>query len=506
MKKTLRPSGGHILDIDSLEIADQYLSLAHNVHTRKGFPSRIGGRRVAYPVFGESALHLRNVQLNTFNWWLLFGSNFIKAVEGSNLHDITFPGQQTVSDIYEWTSDSLNGIPVFSNGRDPLLYWNGDAGSPAAVMPGWPVGQVCKAVCTFRFHVFALNISNAQGVFENMIVWSDAAEPGTIPQSWTPAPDNEAGSAFCADTPGPCIKGLPLGTQLMVYKRPAGLYAVEYQGQQPDNIFSVRPISRVIGALSPHCVLDLGTQHLVVGNDDVVLTNGIAVTSIAENRIKRALASAADEAGQLNTFVVRDLAQREVWVCVPERGAQFATIAHIWDERRNTWVTRSLNNVRYATAGFVSDQTVDTTWNADEQVWNADLSTWNAGAVSIAERVLTAEETALYVEDTFDSVVVTSRLMRTDLTMDDDEQIKVTQRVWIEGSGPGLASVRFRLGARNSTDANVPITWGAFVSRQAGGKPYEVAGRFISLEIVATTEQAWTIDRIVIEARYDGTQ
>lgn len=504
MRKTLRPSGGHILDIDAAEIADQFLSFANNVNTRKGFPSSLAGRRVAYPVSMGGApndpLHLLNFFLNDFNWWMHFGADTIYGVEAGNSFDVSYSGQQTVANTYEWVSTLLNGIPVFTNGKDPLLFWDGDGGNAADAVPDWPVGQVCKAVVAFRFHLFALNIDNASGTFSNLVQWSDAAEPGTLPASWTPAASNEAGSAILADTPGACICGVPLGTQLMIYK-PTSTFAMEYIGQQPDNIFSARPIVRSTGALSPHSVLEMG-RHLVVGNDDIVLTDGVNVQSIADNRIRRYLANQIDETNQRNLFVIRDIVQREVWVCAPESGSTFATVAHIWDERRDTWVTRDLNEVRYGTTGIVSDADVDTNWDSVNTTWDTTNRTWNSGTPQGKEHVVLAEDTVLYVENTSDSTVTTARLVREDMTFDDDTMIKTTSRVWVEGSGAGLSNVQFRLGSRDATDES--ITWLAFVPRQGGGVPYEVTGRYISIEIRVIGTDPWTVNRIAIEASVNG--
>jgi hypothetical protein len=506
MKKQLRPSSGALLDIDSLEIADQYLSVANNVNTRKGFPSRIGGRRIAYPVSAGHApndpLHLRNLFLNTFNWWMSFGASNIYGIEGGTPHDISFAGQHTVANTSDWVSALLNGIPVFTNGADPLLYWNGDGATHALAVTGWPVGTVCKAVAAFRFHLFAMNISNGSGTFENMIMWSAAADPGALPSSWTPLVSNEAGSAILADTPGRCICGVPLQTQLLVYK-PTSCYAVEYVGQPPLNIFTVRPTVRSTGALSPHTVIDLDTKHLVMGNDDIVLFDGQTVTSIAENRIKTFLANQIDETNAHNAFIIRDLSKREVWVCVPESGSTFATVAHIWDERRDTWVTRDLNQVRYGTTGFVSDTTINKTWDAAAATWDASVGVWGGDDTSSTTSVVTAEPNTIYMEDTPTLVSITGRIARYDLGFDDDTMVKVTSRVWVEGSGPGLIGMLVRLGARDSTDED--ITWGVFVSRQAGGTPYEVTGRYISVEVKQTGTNAWTVDRITIEASYNGT-
>jgi hypothetical protein len=501
MKKVIRPTGGHILDIDSLEIADNLLSLAHNVNTRKGFPSRIGGRRAIYGAAPVDPLHLLNLQLNSFNWWMTFGTNKIWGVRGGVNNDITPAVITAVANPFEWDSTLLNGIPIYTNGKDAPGFWNGNGAVICAPLPAWPVGQVCKAVVAFRFHIFALNITNGGGAFENLLAWSDAAAPGALPTTWTAAASNEAGTSFLADTPGRIVAGKPLGNQLMLYK-PTSTYSAEYAGQQPNNIFTFRPVSRNLGLLSTHCIADLDTQHLVVGNDDVVLFDGVRIQSIADNRIKRYLAAQIDDTNALNTFVIRDLSKREVWICAPEAGNTFATVAHIYDERRDSWTTRDLFQTRYGTTGLVQDAVTNDTWDSDATAWDSDLSTWDGGITATKQQVVTAQPNQTYVEDTSDLVAVLGRVAKYDLTFDDDAQRKVTSRVWVEGSGAGLVGMVFRLGARNSTDD--VIAWGPFVARAAGGVPYEVVGRFISIEVNQSNTAPWTVTRMEIEAVYDG--
>jgi len=501
LKKVLRPTSGHILDVDSVEIADQYLSLAHNVNTRAGFPTRVGGRRAIYGAAPTDPRHLLNLNLNTFNWWMVFGTNKIYGVRGGSNNDITPAVITAISNTYEWSSTLLNGIPVFTNGKDPVGTWNGNGANICTTVPAWPVGQVAKAVVAFRFHIFALNISNGSGTFENLVVWSDAAAPGALPSTWAPAASNEAGSSILADTPGRVVGGKPLGNQLFLYK-PTSIYLAEYIGQQPTNIFSFRPVNRNVGLLSPHCVADLDTQHLVVGNDDVVLFDGVRVQSIADGRIKHYLANQIDDTNSLNAFVIRDLSKREVWACVPESGNTFATIAHVYDERRDNWTTRDLFQTRYGTTGIVTDTVTNDSWDADATTWDSDVTAWDGGITASKQQVVTAQSSQMYVEDTSDLVAVLGRVARYDLTFDDDQQLKVTRRVWVQGSGAGIAGMTVRLGSRNDTAKN--ITWGPFVLRQSGGTPYEVSGRYISVEVNQSTTDTWTVDRIEIEAVYNG--
>ena len=501
MKKSLRPISGHILDISSMELSDQVLSLARNVHMRAGFPSRVRGRRVAYAGTPD-AYHLLNFSLNSFNWWLVFGTSTIKAVETSNITDISIVAQTAIGNPYEWASTLLNGIPVFTNGKDAPHYWTGDALDDAIPLPGWPANTICKYIVAFRFHLFALDIDSPTGIFNNLILWSDATEPGAIPQTWTPAADNEAGSAFLADSPGRCVSGAPLGTQLMVYK-PTSFHAIEYAGQQPDNIFVVRPVVRSTGLVSPHALKTIGTEQAVVGNDDVVLTDGLRTRSIADNRIKQALKNSIDETNKQNVFTIYDDHARELWVCVPESGSQFATIAHVWDQSRDNWVTRDLHATRYGTTGLVDDTAPSQLWDDDASTWDTDLSVWNETQTGLTPKVVVSDSDALYVEDVPESTIVDAILQRLDLAFDDESQIKVTTRVYIEGYGAGLETLFFRLGSRDSVDAS--ILWGPYVQRQPGGREYEVSGRFISIEVTNNTSpEIWTVTRISIEAEYDG--
>lgn len=502
MKTVLRPIGGHIIDIEPSELSDQFLSLAKNVQMRKGFPSRIRGRRTIYnSPLPNNPFHLLNFTLNDFNWWLSFGTNNIYAFETTNEYDVSIAAQATISNPFEWSSTLLNGIPCFTNGKEAPYYWTGDSGDNAIALPGWPAATTCKFIVAFRFHLFALNISNASGVFENLILWSNATEPGAVPDTWTPAAANEAGSAFLADTAGRAIAGSPLGTQLMIYK-PASFYAIEYAGQPPDNIFIVRPVVRSTGLLSPHALKTIGLQQAVVGNDDVVLTDGINTRSIADGRVKISLSNSIDETNAQNVFTIWDKDNKELWVCLPETGNQFANIAHIWNGDR--WVTRDLNAVKYGTTGQVNDTAPSQAWSADSNTWDSDSSAWNETTSGTKDKVVLAETSAMYIEDVPESTLFNVSLQRLDLTFNDEEQVKVTNRVHIEGSGTGLTQLLFRLGARDSTSDG--IVWGPYVTRQVDGAPYEVTGKFISLEVKNdTSADPWTVTRITIEAEYDGS-
>lgn len=505
MLKTFSPSNGHSLDIDPAELADNFLSLAQNVHTRKRFPSRINGRRQAYTTAAAGALHLLGLRLNSFDWWMQFNGATVKASETTNNFDITPAVITAITNPFEWSTALLNGIPVACNGKNNPYTWNGSGASIMVPLTGWPAPTtIPHAVATFRFHIFAMNIDSAGGTSDNLVMWSDAAATNTLPGTWVAAAGNEAGSTLIADTPGRCICGLPLAQQLAIYK-PQSIYAVEYVGQ--PRIFSQRAVIRSIGALGPKCVQEIsgtsGTRHLVMGNDDIVIYDGMQAVSIAADRIKLYLANSIDGANSQNSFIVRDPNKRETWFCVPETGNQFANIAHVYDESRNTWVTRDLNSVRHAAVSVVSDLSAATNWDADAATWDSDNTIWNDQPLNSKVRILSSEGGGYFLEDTSDLVVLQSRIARYDISFDDDTQRKVTSRILVRGTGAGIANLQVRLGARESPDD--AIQWGAFTPLVPGeGVPYEVEGRYISFEISHLGSDPYTINRIVIDARYTG--
>ena len=504
MLKTISPSNGHSFDVDPAELADTFLTLAQNVHTRKRYPSRIGGRRTAYTSSTAAAIHLLSFNLAGFDWWLkVFTGGVVKAMETANEYVITPVSFGSNLNPVEISSCLLNGIPCLTNNVSAPWYWDGNSAHLLLALPNWPASTVCAAMAAFRFHLFALNIAAAAGASSNMVKWSDAAGVNTVPATWVPAAGNEAGSVILADTPGACITALGLSQQLAVYKQQS-IFALEYVGQ--PNIFSQRTVVRSAGALGSHCVQEItaGGQlaHLVLGLDDVFIYDGTAATSIATDAIKIYLANSVDDTNGGNSYIVRLPQRRETWICVPEKGNQFANIAHIWDEARNTWVTRDLNQTRYSAVGIVTDVTASDIWDADAAAWDTDSAAWDEAAKR--PRMLTSEAANYFVEDTSDAVVLTSRLQKLDMAFDDDTQIKMARRVWLRGTGD-LASMQLRMGFRNSPDA--AITWNNFVpvaSPVGEGTAYEVVGRYISIEITHLGSLPWTIDRIVIDAVYVG--
>jgi hypothetical protein len=499
----LRPTQGIVADTPSAEVGPAFYTTGQNVIFRNGFASRIPGSRAAYDALStDPILHLVNVRLGGNNSWVAAGPSTTVAVDTVGETDVTISGGlSATTDPYEWASAVLNGIPILTNGLNLPMYWDGNTANDFVALPDFPATTACKSLATFRYHVFALDIDGPGGHFESQVKWSDAAEPGTVPASWTPAADNEAGDTELSDTPGPVLCAHTLGGVLLIYKRSA-VYQCDYVGG--NQVFEFRKALANIGALTPRAVVELNGQHLVVTDGDIILTDGVNVRSIGEARQKRFLFNNLDQENYLNLFVAYNRAKGEAWICFPESGSQFCTKALVYDVAHDAFGVRDLDNVTCAALGIVDDETPSQFWDDDSGFWDDDSEVWNASGFSAAlDSFVTASDNQITQHDADDAVTLQSLVGKYDLTFDEPERIKFVRRLHVRtvsGSGTLLARVGSRM-----TPADV-ISWGDEVTLAEPDQIVNVsiAGRYISVEVRAVASDVWTITAVDIEAEVRG--
>lgn len=503
----IRPTRGLALDLPANEVSEDFYTFGSNVLFRNGFAQRVRGARNVYaqntvdPVY-----HLLNVRapggITESNFWLAFGLDEVQALETSNIDDVTGSALSPVTSPWQWSSTLLNNIPCFSNGLDAPRYWAGDVGTPAAALPSFPAGTVCKSLVAFKFHLFALDIDGPSGHFESEILWSSAAAAGNVPSTWTAAATNEAGSAILADTPGPCMLGIPLQDTLIVFKR-SSAYGVNYIGG--SRVFQVRLLNGVRGALTRHGAVDIGGRVLVVTDGDVMLTDGVNWNSVAQGRVRDYLFSQLDQDSYENLHVVGHRSRDEVRIRYPTTGNTFCNEEIIYNVGSDEFGVRPIVDGTCAAVGVVNDLAADESWNADADDWDSDGSAWNSANFSLAvEQLITGkDDDALTLEDDDTPTAVAATLFRHDLAMGAPERQKFVRRVHVRtNAAPGTLYVR--VGARNSpTDA---ITWdteralvppAAFVNVRALGK-------FISWEARSDGSDIWSVSGFDLEYELRG--
>lgn len=504
-KKTLkfRPTKGYAADTPSVELSEEHWGGAiQNVVFRNGFARRVGGSRAAYGAWPDPLLHLLNARVSTTNYWLGFGADSITARETSNSDDVTpIATLQSVDQPWQYSSALLNGVPVFTNGLDAPHYWAGDVGTPFVELPDWPAGTTAKSIAAFKYHLFALDIDEPGGHFEGKVMWSDAAEPGTVPDSWTPAGDNEAGDAELSDTPGPALIAVPMRGSLLIYKR-SSLYAADYV--ERGDIFTFRTLFTSSGALTRRAVSDVNGQHLVVTDGDIVLTDGTNRRSIGEARFREYLFANIDSTHYENLFTAYNRAKGEVLIAFPETGHELCTKALVYDVARDSFGVRDLDDVACAAVGVVNDDATSEIIDDQDIVIDDDTRFLNQQNFSLAtETLMLAVDDLAEMQDTDDAVTVPAKIGRYDLTMGDATRVKFAKRLHVRAAA-GSGTLFVRVGARMTPDSN--IVWSNEQTLAEGEQIVNVfaQGRYISLEIRSAGSDVWGVSGVDIEYELRG--
>ena len=505
-KKLLRltPTKGFVSDTPPHEVGPDFWTGCTNVLFRDGFPHRVPGSRSAYTTALATAapteiVHGVNCEFSDTNYWLVFESDGTAwAIESTNATQVDAALLSSVGQPFEWSSALLNGVPIVSNATDEPVYW---AGANLVTLPDWTATESAGFVTVFKYHIFALDISGPGGEFPSLVKWSAAAEPGTIPNSWTPAASNEAGSVELSDAPGAVLCAYPLRDTLMIYKRSA-MYAVNYVGG--NNVFNFRKVQAASGTLTRRSVCDVNGKHFVVTDGDIIITDGTNRMSVGESRVKDYFFNQLDPDNYLNTFCTYNRAFDEVVIGFPTSGSEFANTALVYDVSRNAFGVRDMPAVTHAVVGFINDSSPSNNWSDRSDTWAAATDTWGSSTISGArDKLVFIHTDELEEQDTSDAVAVNASLGKYDMTMGQPDRVKFIKRIHMRCK-PGYGTMLVRVGSKMRP--NDSTTWSNEVSIT---DPEQVVnlfaqGRYISFELRTIGSTVWEVTGIELETEIRG--
>lgn len=501
---TLQPSRGFISDTPAHEVGPTFYTSMTNVIMRGGFAQRVPGSRSVYETaLGVAApgqiMHAINCTYSGTNYWLVFEDDGTAwAIEGANATQIDNSLLSAVSDPDSFSSCLLNGIAVISNGSDEPVYYNGTL---LVTLTDWTATESCQFIAATQYHLFALDISGPGGTFRNLLRFSDAAEPGTIPDTWTPAAGNEAGDVELADSPGELLCAYPLRDSLMIYSRSA-MYQAKYVGG--NNVFNFRKVQSASGALTRRSVCDINGMHLAVTDGDVVLTDGSTLRSIGETRIKDWLFNQLDQTHYTNMFCSYNRAKGEVVIGFPSSGNEFCNTALVYDVDLDSFGVRDLAQVVHAPVGYINDTTESNTWAARTEVWADSVGAWGGSTVSSARDSMVLIHTdEMHQQDMSDATTLTAYLGKYSMPLGDASRVKFLRRIHLKTqAGYGTLFVR----AGSQMEPNDAITWSDEVSVT---DPEQIVnlftqGRYISVEIRSAGRDVWKVTSLELELELRG--
>jgi hypothetical protein len=406
-----------------------------------------------------------------------------------------------------WSSGVLNSIPVLCNGG--AWYWPGTG--PLLRLPDWTATRRAYAMRPYKFHLIGMGINEGGTLLEDAVYWSGAAAPGEIPMTWTPAPDNEAGSSELSATRGQVIDGAVLRGSFVAYKNDS-TYLIDYVGGSA--VMAVRSLFVGTGILSRNCVAPIGAHHVVLTGDDVILHDGANLQSIADARIRRSLFGMLSNALAGQSFVYADEGEQDVWICVAEQGALAPNVAYVWNKVRDKWGVRDIRPAaNHAARGDFLTPSSGETWADNPGSWQSNSKAWNDGESRYREAlsVLGAETPASFwaIDEADDNggLSVIGKLRKSQMDLGNAEEIKTVTGIQLEVEGNPTTVLRVSIGGSLVAQDSALTSQAAYVIGEDLRADVFATGRYFDVEIenvAASNAAPWRLVSMRLEFRARG--
>jgi len=513
-KITIRPSG-IVEDINAAEAPPEVWNAGNNVVFKNGFTRAFPGYAPAASGNLYKPQWLLPVVTPTTYYWIYGGINAagdaggIGVTDGTNHFDITPAGGIPVTTIGDWTGGMLNGIPVINHGKGPPLYWDLTTSNPCLPLPDWPENTTCEALRPFKYHLIAMNITDASGEYPDLVLWSNAANPGAIPDSWTPAADNDAGN-FAISTPaGSIIDGGAMRDQFVVYKQHSTSIMQYVAGQF---VFSNRKAFVTTGILARNCWAEYGGSHYVLTDGDLIQHDGQQVQSLIQGKMKEWLFSQIDADNYTRCCMVSSHERAELLVGFPQQGEQYLNKGLVYDVTSGSFGVVDLAQLSYLARGILSSDADDLIWEGNSKTWDQYSTAWNTRKFNpTTDTTVMSSEVNNHIlllgsGYTADGQPIPVHLNWQTKDLGSPQQLKLVKAIWLNAEVSTTTGF-IRVGVQKNE--NDPIDWGPQIRVEQNSLGYFKAdmlrtGRFISLEFTADQNSEWRFNSIDIDHELMG--
>lgn len=357
---------GIVKDLDPHEIPPNAFSDGMNVRfTPRGVEQVYGYGEILSPPSLTTPRWLKPYPPITSPLWLYGDQTRMFCLDGISHSEVTrASGNYSGSEFDRWQATLLSGVPILNIPSDVPQAWPFIAASSKLIdLPYWPVNWRCGFIRAFKSLLIAGNLTISGISYPYRITWSHPAEPGTVPTAWDPSdPAVDTGARDLGETTDEVVDGLDLGDLFIVY-REESTYAFQYVGA-PNFFLSYRLLDDGAGILWRDCVAKIPLGHIVLTRNDLIVHNGgrNSAQSLIDRRWKKWLFSSLDDTNFKNSFLMVNFPEKEVWVCVPETGNEFATLALIWNWSSGGIGIQELPGVPFIASGLKTDIVTGDNW------------------------------------------------------------------------------------------------------------------------------------------------
>lgn len=370
-------------DALSSELANGMWSDASNVRFRNGFAEKRKGYREVYTTPTATPYWLGMFGTSTARFLVQACTDSVFVDDGTTRTDITGT-PPTGSRDDRWSGFDFNGVLILNNGVDDPFYWNGNTATNLATLTGWTAGTKADFMCAFKAYIFSISVTKSGTKYPYRVMWGNAAEPGSLPTTYTAAATNDAGELDIVGI-GPLVAALPYGDMLIVYGQ-KGRKGLRYVGG--NDVFAVIDLPGDDGLLARGCVVHTPKGHVFLTNGDVRIHTGGESISIAEGRVRKWLAATMDSTNAPRSFVCLNPQETEVWICFPSALQESCDTIAAWNWNDDTWSIYTAPNLTYGVSGLISSALSATTWSSQIETWETVGSVWSQNESSSNEAKL----------------------------------------------------------------------------------------------------------------------
>jgi len=444
-------------------------------------------------------------------FWVYANENGIYAHDGAIEHDITpvsgWSGGATDLSI-TFTSCSLAGIAYFNRSDAAPVYWDGITSNPCQPIPDWQPGWLCIALRSHKSFLFAIGMTDVGG---QRVRWSDAAEPGTVPQSWAPAADNLAGFVDVAPLDSNAVEGRSLRDSFLVYKTES-IWSFDFVGG--NEVFQARQLFREHGIAATHALTGgIDDVHVFAGDDgDIYMTDGVQVMSLLDGTAQRAF-YADFSANTLRQFAAATVSREKIaLIFYPGSGSDVPDRAMVIDLTTKNIAIRQAPDIFCAAQGAeLQDVGGINSWEGDDQAWKDDISAWPQEVSSFTlDDVILGSASGFYMLGQLTGAdpegnEISARLERTGLSFGNPQRRKVIARFWPKIRGTPGDVVTVRLGGQEITGGAIQLAPPVdFVIGSNQHVDAFISGRYMSIEISSFGGSPWRLGSFDVEYREVG--
>lgn len=498
--------GGVVYDIPPWELADAAWSDSLNMRFRDGAAESHDGQSA---VFGTplGAMHrIHGVGDGAAYYWVYSGTTRVWATDGGVHADISSVSRSySATDTIGWNGGAFQKHMVLNTGAMPPQVWTPNLSGKLTDIQNWESGLTADVVRPFRNYLFALRCTESGTFNPRLLRHSNGAVAGNLPTSWDYTdPNEDTGRVEFGQTTDLLVDALPLRDLLVIYKE-NHTWAAQWTGGV-DNPFEYRQVFSQVGALSQYCAAAFEGNHLVLSQDDVVVHDLSGARSILDKRARSWLFNRIDPSQYRRCFVTANHRDREMWICFPEAGDEYPTMALVWNWVHNTLGPRELGQpTPHIAFGVVSPNTgitFDTdSGTFDEATGTIDEQSYNPAVTSLL-MADPASPRLLQVDDsgTFAGTSFTKRLTRSALPFGDLAVLKRVMRVIPKIQGSIGTVVQVFLGTSSNVEG--VVTWSLPQSYTVGTSlwvDFRVTGRVIDIKFESTSSQTFRLHGFDIE-------